>query len=160
MTTNTEEKELVWLPKKLALQLKDVESSPDGLILQYIEESKREIQASISALDEDVLMFKGMLAKVRIEFGKAKDEHIKTAYEIWESYEKDVPKISEKVAAAVKELTPLKNELNEITAIMKNLNDYRVKDLVEMLATLRDCLGGQNGDMLKFLMENFQIKKD
>jgi len=154
----TEEKEYIHLhvSKSLAKQLKSLEGdTPDGLLLNYIEQCKKDMQYNIESMDEDILMFKGMLAKVRKDFKQAKDEQLETSYKIWEDYAKQMPELRKYVETATKELRPLKDELEAIQALMKDLSHWKVKDLIESISMISRAMEGQNKEMLKFLMENF-----
>lgn len=161
MSNIAEEKEIVWLPKELAEKVKGLDSKHaiDELVLSYIAEVKRDMHANIESMDEDLLMFKGMMARVRTDFKAAKDEHLKASYDIWENYASDIKELCHYVDTATKTLTPLKEELNSLKELMSGLQDYRVKDLCEMLTTFQKNLSGQNGDMLRFLMDNFDANK-
>ena len=153
------EKEYVhlYVSTTLAKQLKALEGdTPDGLLLTYIEQCKKDIQASIESMDEDILMFKGMLARVRKDFKQAKDEQLETSYQIWEDYAKQMPEITKYVESAVAKLTPLRNELKQIQALMNDLSHWKIKDLIDGMSMISRAMEGQNKEMLKFLMENFK----
>jgi len=158
MSTKTDEKEYVsaYVSKEVAKQIKALEGeTPDGLMLEYIKSCKKDMQLNIESMDEDVLMFKGMLARVRRDFKQAKDDHLDTSYQIWQDYAKDIPELTKYVKTAVDQLRPLKEELESIQALMKDLSHWKIKDLIESISMISRAMEGQNKEMLKFLMENY-----
>ena len=155
------EKELVWMPKHLAEKIKQMEKDGalDSFVLEHIETCKKEIQTDIEAMEDDVLRFRGLLAQVRKDFGEATEEHLSKAYEVWESFDKDLPSIRKHVDAAVKELLPLKKELSEITEAINGINTWKAQRLAEDVQNLSALLNGSNKDMIKFLIDNYKEEK-
>ena len=151
------ERDLVWLPKELAEKVKTMESDEmlENLIMKHIEDSKLSLTNELRNLEEEVLLFRGMMVKARNEFKKAKEEELNSFNEIYEDYENDILSVREKVGKITDVLKPLKNELNEVRNMMQEIAVYNFKELNEVIRTFSN-LYGENKKILEFLIGNYR----
>lgn len=155
-----EEKEFVYLPVSLARKIKDLGEGKvyEGLVLDYLNESKNEIKANLASLDDDVIRYKGLMIKAKQAFKEAKDEEIKNSYEMWESLDKELPSLKEKVESMKQSLLPLQSTLKEINSGMEVLRTYQIKELLEIVKEISQELSydSKTGKILKFLVANYK----
>lgn len=158
----TEEKKIVWLPKELAAKVEDAESqdTADKLVLRYCEQVRGDMTESISCLDDDLLSFKGKMATVRQEFGKAKEAHLNAIYEVWEKQEVDMAKVRATSAQLIDKLRPLRTEVDGINAELGKINTHKIERLLEMVSAIGDhlAMNSETGNILQFLTENYERK--
>jgi archaellum component FlaC len=156
----SDENEIVWLPKKLAEQVKEVtdEKRKELLILRFIEDSKIDLQASLESLDEDVVRYKGSMIRARKAFEEAKNEQLNANYELWKKFDAELPSVEAKVQTLTKKLHPLKKELEEIKELMNGIRDYDIKLLLELVKNLHSYLNydSDTSKILRFLFENYK----
>lgn len=152
----TEETDYIRLPKRLIDQIKDLDNA-DKVITKYIEESKRDIKNNLDFLEDEVIAYKGSMAKTRIAFNEAKEEALAANYKIWENFEEDKKQIWNKSKEIVESLKPLTEELSKINRAIDGLNTYRLDELMKTIQAFSG-LWGENKEMMEFLMKNY--KKD
>jgi hypothetical protein len=148
-----EEKDLVWLPKNLCKKIKELEDT-DKFILDYIEESKKDIQLNIEAFDEEILIYKGLMAKARQGFLEAKTEALETNYAIWDSFDKESKNIYDKSSKLKDSLGPLTQELEKINGLIDKVRTHRIDELMSTIEKF-NSLYGQNKEVFEFLLNNF-----
>lgn len=151
------DKDLVWLPKSLVKEVKKLESDEEleKLILKHIEDSKLSITAELAELDDQVLMYRGLMVKARNEFKKAKDEELESFTAIWDHYEKDIKNIRQKVEEVKNALQPLKNEVAAVKGMMNEIYVYDFKTLIGVIREFSQ-LYGENKNMIEFLINNYK----
>lgn len=158
METQTEQKELVWLPASLAKRIKDIQDTKylENEIVKYTEETKRNFKTEIECIDEDVLQYKAFMIKAKNAFKDAKDEHLNASYELWEKYETDLTKVRQYVNTVNLAIEPLKKELNDVKNLMQEIDKYGIKDLLELIKEVNSHYYGETANMLKFLFDNYK----
>lgn len=151
------DKDLVWLPKSLVKEVKKLESDEEleKLILKHIEDSKLSITAELAELDDQVLMYRGLMVKARNEFKKAKDEELESFTAIWDHYEKDIKNIRQKVEEVKNALQPLKDEVAAVKGMMNEIYVYDFKTLIGVIREFSQ-LYGENKNMIEFLINNYK----
>jgi hypothetical protein len=154
---NSEEKEIVWLPKKLADKVKALENS-DNFVDDYIEQSRTEIRANLDTFDSEIIEYRANMIKARKAFEIAKDEMIKASYEIWDKFQDDKKSLCSMATELTNGLLPLTNELKKINDMINGLDEYKIKGLVNLVKAFNNECYGENAKILKFLMDNY--KKD
>ena len=154
---NSEEKEIVWLPKKLADKVKALENS-DNFVDDYIEQSRTEIRANLDTFDSEIIEYRANMIKARKAFEIAKDEMIKASYEIWDKFQDDKKSLCSMATELTNGLLPLANELKKINDMINGLDEYKIKGLVNLVKAFNNECYGENAKILKFLMDNY--KKD
>lgn len=152
--------EIVWLPKSLAIKIKELKDgeSQSKLIVEYIESMKRELKINIESMDEDVLIFRGLMAKAKQAFKETKETELNSFYELWEKFETDKKKVREFVIAAKAELQPLKLELKEIGNLMDGIDKWKIDNLLETIKKVGEYAyeGSETHKILKFLFDNYK----
>lgn len=158
----TGEKDLVWVPKKLADEInayKDPFSDKVvALMEKYIDESKDEWKLNFESLEEDLLMYRGLMVKTKKAFEAAKNEQCEAAYELWEKIESEIPRTKDKIDNLVKLFDPLEKKLDKLDNSLAKIDTYQIERFTELVAKLNSILSckGQTNDMMVFLMENFK----
>jgi len=135
------DKEIVWLPIDLAKKVKDAESTKelDALIIGYLDESRGEVKANLESLDADLLQYRAMMTKAKVAFREAKDEQCTASYELWENFDKELPKVKEKIMRIVRILNPLSKQLKEIDDLMRKINTYQLEKVAELLSRIENA---------------------
>lgn len=156
------DEEIVWVPKQMAEEIKNLREgvTKEDLILSYIKLCKSDLQSQIESMDEDVIIFQGLMAKARQSFEKAKNEHLTAAYDLWESFDKDLPSTRKKVESMISSLGPLVEKLQEVDDLMRKIRSYDIEKLLALVNALSCHFNhdGQTGKMLKFLFDNYTGK--
>jgi chaperonin cofactor prefoldin len=119
---------------------------------------QRDFEASLEVLEENSVMFAGLMLKVKQSFTKAADEHLKSSYEVWENYDKSLPSIKDKTQKMINVLTPLKNELTEINTLIGKINTWDIDRLIKTIGCLSEMYG-TNKEMVEFLVNHFSKKE-
>ena len=159
---NTTEKDLVWVPKELADKVKayndPFSDEVVALMEKYIDQSKDEWKINLESLEEDLLMYRGLMVKTKKEFEATKKEQCSAAYELWEKIEADVPKTKEKIDNLIKLFDPLEKKLDRLNSSLAKIDTYQIERFAELVSKLDSILSckGQTNDMMVFLMENFK----
>ena len=155
-----EERDLVWLPKRLAEKIKDNTDKKleEKLIVDYLDQSRSDVKANLESLDEDILRYKGLMAKARQAFREAKEEQLQANYDLWEKFDKELPKLSEKVEMLKNKVEPIKRQVQELNESLDKVRSYQIKDLVDLLKEISDALSydSNTGKILKFLVKNYK----
>jgi peptidoglycan hydrolase CwlO-like protein len=158
----TEEKDLVWLPKELADKVnayKDPFSDKVvALMEKYIDDSKNEWKLNFESLEEDLLMYRGLMVKTKKAFQEAKEEQCEAAYELWEKIDAEIPRTDEKIGGLIKLFDPLEKKLDKLNNSLAKIDTYQIERFTELVTKLDSILSckGQTNDMMVFLMENFK----
>jgi chromosome segregation ATPase len=159
-----EDRKIVWLPAAIAKKVEDAESqeTADKLVLKYCEQVKGDMTESLECLDEDLLRFKGNMAQVRQQFGKAKDEHLNATYAMWEKGEEDCKKVSEHVARLTKQLQPLKTEVEKVNQQLAKIDTYKLQKLLEVVTAISGHLSmnDKTADILSFLTNEYKSEEN
>jgi len=152
--------ELVWLPKSLAEQVKGIKDGAmqSTMIIDYINECKKELKTNIESMDEDVLIFRGLMATAKKAFQETKEQELKAFYELWDKFQTDKVQVGDFVKQAKAELQPLKKELQSIKDLMSSIDQWGIKDLIGLIEKLNSSFYGETEKMVKFLFDNY--KKD
>src|SRR4030042_6696620 len=110
-------KELIWVEKEFAEKYKILESDKnkneerckvlDEYIEKISESSRKDFKANLESLEEDAVIYTGLMLKVKQAFGKAKDTALEASYTIWEEYNKEQPNINKKIKDLCELLDPL-----------------------------------------------------
>lgn len=155
------EKEYVFIPKKLAEKIKDLESDKqmEDTIIGYYNQSRRELQGELDCLDEDVIQYKANMMKARQAFREAKEEQLDANYELWEKFDADIKGVSAYVAKATSQLQPLKAELSQLKELMNQIDKWEIEKLVGLIDKLNSSFYGETGNILKFLFENYKSQR-
>jgi hypothetical protein len=155
------EKELVWLPKDVAekvLQLEEAKKSGD-LVLEYIEQAKRDLNISLESLDEDVIQFKAQMISARKKFEEAKTVELAANYEVWEKFDLEKAGIRKKAQDLKQELQPMIDELNQVKRLMSEINSYDISNLLKIIKEVNQSFYGETGNVLTFLFNNYKKKE-
>jgi archaellum component FlaC len=161
MSTESEQRELVWVKKSQADRFKNIESDEkryeafEEYLKTVSEESRREFKTNFENLEEDVAIYNGLMLKVKQSFERAKHEQLTASYVLWENFEKEIPSVNKKVDQVLAVLSPLSEKLNKLNGILKAIEIYDVNRLIEAIEKLTN-LYGTNKDMVEFLVNNFK----
>ena len=158
-----EDKEIVWLPKKLADKVKGYqeEGKPyENIILQYLDESKNEVKSNLETLDEDVLQYKALMVKAKNAFKEAKEEQLSQSYEIWEDFDKELVSVRSKVEEMKNTISPIKSEIEDIKKLLDGVSSWEIEKFLEVIKEVSNYLAyeGDTAKILRFLFDNY--KKD
>jgi hypothetical protein len=160
-----EDKDLVWVPKKLANEInkyKDPFSDEVVKLMEkYIDESKNEWKLSLESLDEDLQMYRGLMVQTKKQFEKVKTEQCEAAYALWEKFDEELPKLKSKADEIVKVLAPVEDKLNNIIDIMLEIDTWGIDKLLDTLSKLNSIMSSKSktSEIMMFLMKNYEFGK-
>ena len=161
----TVEKDLVWLPKDLCEKIKILEDPTSqecsDLIEQYIKDSKESYKMSLESLDEDLLIYRGLMMKVKKSFENASKVALAESYDLWEKYDEELPRTRGKIDNLLKLLEPLEHKLEYINKSINSINTYNIEKLVDLIQKLENIINcsGKTSDLMMFLMDNYKEKE-
>lgn len=154
------EKDLVWLPRDLADKVKALEDpiKQGKAVIEYIEDSKRAVKYTLDGLEDDIVRYKGQMANMQIEFKKAKEEQLDANYVLWEKYEDEIAKVKVRVRVVTDLLVPVKKDLDQLNARLKDIDVYRLKEAFSLIKELTQILNhdSKTGDIIRFLFDNYK----
>ena len=154
------EQDLIWVDKEFANKFKEVkdDNKKAEILEEYLKSVQKttrdEYRSSLEAMDEDAVMYQGLMLKTKKRFEELKNESLDAFYKMWEDYDAERGKIQKKVEDVSRLLEPLKNEINQIN---EALGKIRTWDFEKLLKTLRNvsALCEKDMVMLEFLMKNY-----
>jgi predicted RNase H-like nuclease (RuvC/YqgF family) len=155
---HTEEKELVWLPKEVAARVKQLEDAKKSgdLVLEYVEQSKRDLKTSLESLEDDVIRFKSQMISARKKFEDAKNVELEANYAVWEKFDLEKSSIRKKAGELKDELKPMIDELKQVKQLMDQINTYDIQRLLTIIKDLNHSFYGETGNILTFLFNNYK----
>jgi chromosome segregation ATPase len=161
-------RDLIWVDKEFAEKYKKMESDKVKdeerltVLTEYMkklsEESRSDFKASLESIEEDAVIYTGLMLKVKQAFGKAKDEALDASYALWDGYQKELPSVKKKVNEIVSTLDPLKSKLEEINNLLSKIKTYDIDRFIETLNSLARSYG-KSKEMIEFLVQNFKAKE-
>jgi len=119
------------------------------------KETKDSFKANLESLEEDVLVYRGLMLNAKQSFEKAKNEQLNASYEMWEKFEKEIPSVKKKTQAIIDTLAPLKKELKEIEELLNGISTHRIDEFIKSINVLAGSYG-KNKEMIDFLIKNFK----
>lgn len=134
------------------------DESQKAIIEQLIAESKKEYRLNYESLQEDVLIYKALMLQTKIAFKEAKEEYVKSSYELWENFEKELPSVREKTQHLINQMSPIKNELAQINSMLDSLKAWKFNDLIKAIEAINST-DSKTLDMIKFLVDNYKTKE-
>jgi len=164
MNIENEPTDLVWLPVSLVKKIKEVQDNRgiENEIMSYIEETKLDLKQQIESIDEDVLLYRSHMIKTRDAFKKAKNEELESGYQLWEDFEKELPKTKQFIKEAIDTIEPLKTEVNNLRTELDNINKIisyiNLDRMLWFLTVLKDCntLINEDKELLSFIINNYK----
>ncbi len=154
--------EYVSLPKELAKKIEAVKDPASdemmALINGYIDKTRKNYKDNLELLDEDVVLFRGLLVNVKRQYQEALNAQLVAEEELWEEIDKQRPRLSGKIQTLVVDLEPLAAKLKEIDGLLKSINTWEVGKLVEQVSFLSNALGGKTGEMIRFICTQYKPK--
>lgn len=158
----SEETELVWLPKSLAKKITDAKDPTSqemlALINGYIDKTRKNYKDNLEYLDEDIIMFRGLLVGVKKQYEEALNSQLSSEYKLWENIDEQRPKLKKKIEVLTDDLKPLTESLKEIDGLLKSINSWEIGKLVEQVSFLSSALNGETGKMIRFICQKYKPK--
>ena len=153
-------RELVWLPEALAKKVKDLEDKDlqYDIVSKYVDETKLDMKYAVEGIDEDVIVFKASMIRIRAEFKKVVAEQVADMEKLWETHDKKSSDIKKKVETLVADLTPITEELKEIDTLLGKISTYNIDKLIDSFRGLQN-LYGKEKEMFQFVVNHFGEKK-
>ena len=164
MNTENEPTDLVWLPVSLVKKIKEIQDSIgiENEIMSYIAETKLDLKQQIESIDDDVLLYRAHMIKTRDAFKKAKNEELEAGYQLWQEFEKELPKTKQFIKEAIDTIEPLKTEVNNLRTELDNINKIisyiNLDRMLGFLTVLKDCntLINEDKELLSFIINNYK----
>ena len=145
---DTEEKDLVWLPKKTCEEIKKAESESAQLeiIQKYLDNAKRSMAGDLEQMEEDSIRFKGMLLSYKKAYSEALDSHNVAVEQMWCEINKQMPDMKKEIEKAVKQVEDIYPAIENVQALiadvsgkMSNINTYELTKMVELIEKIENC---------------------
>ncbi len=159
-TNQKEEREYysAYLPKSLVKKLQDAKSNyaiEKSIIDDFIGSEKHFMKIEMGQMDREVLEYKLYLIKIREALKEAHEDHSNKLNEFWEEISKDLPSFKKKTQEIVKELEPIKEEVEKIKILIDKTSTYSINNTLELVTKITE-MSVEQKDMFKFLMENYK----
>ena len=145
--------------KELETSKKDIQEKAFEKFISKIRENTRlEYEEQFKLMEEDAAMYKGLYLKVKRAFQEVLDEQASACYDLWERFEKEIPRVQEKVEFITSQIRTVTEECEMLDSLLNKINTY---GLGEVLSAMRELSGlyGKNKEMFEFLVNNFQPKE-
>jgi len=162
------QEELIWVSKEFAAKWKEmtdkegIREQQEAALNEYMktvsDKIKEDYRLNLESLEEDSIVFTGLMLKVRQAFEKAKNEHLAASYDLWEKFEAEIPSIHGKVTKIIDVLQPLHVELDKINTLLGKINTYQIEKLNQAISLFASNYG-TNKEMIDFLVTNFKMKE-
>jgi hypothetical protein len=135
-----EDKELVWLPKKIAdiIKLAESEKAQEDIVIGYLDESRKDVRNNLEGLDYDLLQYRATMAKTKQAFRDAMEEQLEASNDLWENIDSQIPKLRRKIQPIVDSLKPVVDTLNLIDTRLKSINTYQLERIHEILCKIQN----------------------
>ena len=147
-------KELLWVSTELkeAWDKADSDEEQSKIFLKAIEDKKIDVKYQIENLEEDVLLFKGIGIRYKIELEKVYNEQSNQLEKMWEDFN-----CNDKIA---KQAQKIKNTLSPVIEIMKSINKefdsvstYKVENLISVIEKFNN-MTSTDKKLLEILLNN------
>lgn len=147
-------KELIWVSTELkeAWDKADSDEEQSKIFFKVIEDKKLDIKYEIESLEEDVLLFKGLGIRYKIELEKVYNEQSTQLEKMWEDFN-----CSDKIA---KQAQKIKSTLSPVIETMKSINKefdsvstYKVENLIEVIEKFNN-MTATDKKLLEILLNN------
>jgi len=148
-----EEKEYVYLDKRVAEKIKNLDSVEHQLevIGNILEERKKDMRIDMENLDDDMLQFKAFSAKYRQELEKVYEEQQNKAYKLWEKYNKDFPKIQTALKPVLEEVNKLIDVIDELSKKLSVISSWEVERISNLFNILQNLSTKDAGRIRKIV---------
>jgi len=153
--------EMIWVDSDLAKEYNSLKGELEKrkMFDDHMKTVKQSIQSEyktqLESLDDDTVIFRGMLLKAKKAFTDVKVEYVESSYEVWEKFENELPSVRGKVSELTETLNPLKESLTEINDLLKKIDTYGIEKVLDVIERIT-ILYGENKEMVKFLINNFK----
>ena len=154
---------LIWVDEEFADKYNAIESDTEKIKVFEVylktvsDASKKEFKANLESLKEDVAIYTGLMLHVKQAFGKAKNEQLLASYKLWEKFEKDIPKVKQKVDKIINAIDPITKKTKELEEKIKNIQTWNIEKFIECIEKISG-LYGKDKKMFEFLVNNFKEK--
>ena len=148
-----EDRELLWVPKKLKEDWEKAFSEEEQIKIFYkaIEDKKFDIKNEIESLDEQVLIFKGIGLKYKNEFEKVYSEQAQQIEKIWMDFNCG-DKIYKQAKKIKDDLAPISECISSINSTLNNLSIYKIQDLINLIEKF-NSMSDKDKELLKLLID-------
>lgn len=153
-----------FIPESVVKRLEVVKDSTtlEQVIETEFKHVKNDIKNSLDLMGDNVIMFKAEMIKYRNAYKEALETELNANYQLWESYDIQKSELKNKIKSTIDTLQPLRNELanlkeelNQISKLANQVNDYQINRLIETIKNLT-LLNDSNKEMIDFLIKNFK----
>jgi len=127
-------KELVWVTTELkeALDKASSDEEQTKIFLKVIEDKKIDVKYQIESLEEDVLLFKGIGIRYKIELEKIYNEQSLQLEKMWEDLNCG-DKIEKQVRKIRSTLSPVIETMKSINKEFDSISTYKVENLISVI---------------------------
>ena len=160
-----DDRELIWVDKDFAEQHKEMFNASNKrdeqikVFNEYIagmkDDATREFKAQLESLEEDAMMYAGLMLKVKKAFETAKNEQLTASYDLWEKFEKEIPYAKDKIDKITKTVEPLSRKIAELNTQLTKISTFDIERISETIRSLAN-MTGEKKEMVDFLIKNFK----
>jgi cell division septum initiation protein DivIVA len=147
----------LYLPESQADRLKALEE--DGInnfVEEYLEQSKRDLKASMDDMDDEIIRYKAFMIDARKKFKAAKEAELEANWALWDEFEDQKKSLYNKAQEAADQLKPLTEELTKISSLINGIDKWGIGGFLEMLKEVKNHLHGEDRNILEFLVKNYK----
>lgn len=155
-----EEKEYVYLDKRVAEKIKNLDSVEHQLevIGNILEERKKDIRLDMENLDDDMLQFKAFAVKYRKELEEVYKDQQDKAYKLWEKYNEELPRVREALKPVIDEVNKLTDIVDALNKKLTAISSWEVKELSTLLDILQH-LSTKNASQIRKIVNILSEKE-
>ncbi len=160
--TKTEnDTELIWVPKEISERYNKIGDSNARMkmINEYLQTRNKTIQdefkTSLESLEEDAVIYEGLILKVKKRFEQAKNESLNAFYACWEKYDADRTLLEKKINTACDVLDPLQKKIDIVNESLCKISTFGFDKLIETFQRFTG-LYDKEKEMFEFLLKNYK----
>ena len=133
------------------------EAAFEEIIKTISEQSKAEYKTNFESLEEDLIMYQGLMLKTKKMFEAAKNEQLSASYELWEKFDAELGVVKKKINTMQNVLSPVAEQIKNLNDMLAKINTYNIEKVVDVISRL-SALCDKDKQMISFLISNFKIE--
>ncbi len=163
-----EDKELIWVDKKLADEYKSLKSveQQELLVKKVIEKRGLDLTEELEMLSDNTLQFKSVCLVHRKELEKIYAEESDKLYKLWEEMGDITSKISQHARAVAQQIDPIRREVSELSKNTSSLGkkigqiNLYIPDKLVQIASMVGAMDDKTKTLLRDLLDSKSVSDE
>jgi hypothetical protein len=150
----SEDKDLIWVPKKYADAYKKAKSDDEQLVIleHILSKQKRDIKQDLIELEHDEAQFRASILRYKKAFTEIYENNAKQVNKLWEDIEKKKPNQKNFLKRLENDLAPILGQIEHLSKVIENVNTYHLVRFVELIDKIQSC-GSKTQNLLLKVIE-------